>query len=547
MDVNSIGMVDYTMFKEALEITIVSQPKLFVPDNFNWEEKVISDLKDYIRKNQVTTEEAFKTFDRDFDGKISKADLKWVIQNILNYEEEIQPTKLERLYQLLDFYKSGQIQLSDIERLVSDENPYRSSAAFSGTKFANSTTTFQWRNNALQQIGLGLSKQFPSLSESFEQISERSGKIDFNSFSKFLDNSRLLNGFNLTKQLQQQLFSEIDSHKKGFITENDWLLAFSQFNYSSQTLIELQNALSVSFTDSQSAFEYFLGHSKGKQITRDGFVTGFRSLTNNRFNVGDLNHIWSSLSSSNKMTREQFREHFEGMQYRGTSTLKKSTLGKTMMVTANSSNVKWENDILEKIKSTIKASPYNVADLFKQMDTDNSGKLSAQEFRNGIRKLGIGLSSREIDQIMIRIDANQDGMICYKEFMAKFSDQNARKVDKLIQERANNKMAQLKEMMHLHMTCPIDAFNRFDTKRTGYLSYDEFSALISKLHQLHNEPEPTYQVLKDLFDLIDVRKDGQIDQHEWKKSFERVSVLLNHVDLERIHVQHPEASPPTNS
>jgi Ca2+-binding EF-hand superfamily protein len=36
----------------------------------------------------ITIEEAFKAFDRDFDGKINKADLKWVLINILKIDEE---------------------------------------------------------------------------------------------------------------------------------------------------------------------------------------------------------------------------------------------------------------------------------------------------------------------------------------------------------------------------------------------------------------------------------------------------------------------------
>ena len=68
----------------------------------------------------------------------------------------------------------------------------------------------------------------------------------------------MLTGFNLTKQLQQQLFSEIDAHKKGYISENDWILAFSQFNWAQQLMIELQNAMEVAFTDIDSAYEHFL-------------------------------------------------------------------------------------------------------------------------------------------------------------------------------------------------------------------------------------------------------------------------------------------------
>ena len=39
---------------------------------------------------------------------LNKGDLKWVLINILKEDEEtILPTKLERLFKLLDFYKSG--------------------------------------------------------------------------------------------------------------------------------------------------------------------------------------------------------------------------------------------------------------------------------------------------------------------------------------------------------------------------------------------------------------------------------------------------------
>jgi len=121
------------------------------------------------------------------------------------------------------------------------------------------------------------------------------GKIEFSSFKVFLDKSRFLNGFNLTTKLQQQLFSEIDSHKKGFLTENDWNLAFSQFNCDDQLLLELQNALSISFSDSSSAFEFFIAFQRGKKkssISREDFIKGFMSLTNNRLATRRITTIW---------------------------------------------------------------------------------------------------------------------------------------------------------------------------------------------------------------------------------------------------------------
>ena len=142
-------------------------------------------------------------------------------------------------------------------------------------------------------------------------------------------------------------------------------------------------------------------------------------------------------------------EHFENLHYSGASTLVRgqsaSSKGKTMIVTKNSSMPKWEGDILEKIRSLILAVPVPLKEVFKQFDTDGSGKLSSQEFRNGIRKLGLGLTSREIDQLMIRIDTNMDSQIDYHEFISKMKGSSEkRETEKLIKERGHNKLAELK-------------------------------------------------------------------------------------------------------
>lgn len=45
---------------------------------------------------------------------------------------------------------------------------------------------------------------------------------------------------------------------------------------------------------------------------------------------------------------------------------------------------------------------------------------------------------------------------------------------------------------------------------------------MTKAHELAGEKCPTYPVIKDLFDTIDVRKDGMLDLHEWQQTFGRV-------------------------
>ena len=97
----------------------------------------------------------------------------------------------------------------------------------------------------------------------------------------------------------------------------------------------------------------------------------------------------------------------------------------------------------------------SLEEIFNSMDTDKNGYLSQQEFRHAIRKLNIGVSSQEIDNVMKKIDSNQDGKIDWKEFCAKFKQTD---LDERLKVRAKDKMGRLKELMILHMTSPNDAF-----------------------------------------------------------------------------------------
>lgn len=73
-----------------------------------------------------------------------------------------------------------------------------------------------------------------------------------------------------------------------------------------------------------------------------------------------------------------------------------------------------------------------------------------------MKMISLGLSDNEIYKIMRRTDANNDGVINYLEFAAKFREDAA--YDAQMKQRANNRLATLKEQMIQYMTSTTEAF-----------------------------------------------------------------------------------------
>ena len=170
------------------------------------------------------------------------------------------------------------------------------------------------------------------------------------------------------------------------------------------------------------------------------------------------------------------------MDYKGTSSVGTiSSLGqshttsmrstnqksRTTIQTATASSSQWDNNVIERLRVIIATSTKSLREIFNEFDEDGNGFITQVEFRNAMRKLNLGITSREMDQVLQQIDNNGDGKIDWLEFSAKFKDNS---FDARMASRAAIRMAKLKELMNLHMTSANDAFR--------YVSYLSPSRLL---------------------------------------------------------------------
>ncbi|KAK7337340.1 hypothetical protein VNO77_17907 [Canavalia gladiata] len=125
-------------------------------------------------------------------------------------------------------------------------------------------------------------------------------------------------------------------------------------------------------------------------------------------------------------------------------------------------------------------------EMFKTIDTDNSGQITLEKLKVGLKTFGANLSESEIVDLMQAADVDNSGTIDYGEFIA--ATLHINKVD-----REDHLFA---------------AFSYFDKKGSGYITQDE-------LQQACEEFGMENVCLEDMIREADQNNDGRIDYKEF--------------------------------
>ncbi|CAI0556858.1 unnamed protein product [Linum tenue] len=125
-------------------------------------------------------------------------------------------------------------------------------------------------------------------------------------------------------------------------------------------------------------------------------------------------------------------------------------------------------------------------ELFKMIDTDNSGTITFEELKSGLQRVGSELMESEIKALMEAADIDNSGTLDYGEFLAATLHLNK-------MEREENLAA---------------AFAYFDKDGSGYITIDELQQAC-KDFGLGEDP------LEDIIKEIDKDNDGRIDYEEF--------------------------------
>ncbi|KAM1987328.1 hypothetical protein ACFX15_034612 [Malus domestica] len=137
-------------------------------------------------------------------------------------------------------------------------------------------------------------------------------------------------------------------------------------------------------------------------------------------------------------------------------------------------------------------------EMFQAMDTDNSGAITFDELKAGLRRYGSTMKDTEIRDLMDAADVDNSGTIDYGEFIA-----------------ATVHLNKLEREEHL-----VAAFRYFDKDGSGYITVDE-------LQQACTEHHMTDVLLEDIIKEVDQDNDGRIDYGEFVAMMQKGNVKGN--------------------
>ncbi|KAG1367726.1 calcium-dependent protein kinase 1 [Cocos nucifera] len=126
-------------------------------------------------------------------------------------------------------------------------------------------------------------------------------------------------------------------------------------------------------------------------------------------------------------------------------------------------------------------------EMFKSMDTDNSGTITFEELKAGLPKLGTKISESEVRQLMEAADVDGNGTIDYIEFIT-----------------ATMHMNRMEKEDHLYK-----AFEYFDKDKSGYITMEELEQALRKYNMGDDK------TIKEIIAEVDTDHDGRINYEEF--------------------------------
>ena len=556
------GLVDMDTFLKRFKE--YKSNDVLVRNNNKIENEIIDAFCLWVKKNYTTLSdtEMFELIDSDGDGIVELKDFKKFCISQLGFSSvDMNDYKLQRVMQSISLTKNNNIGIGDIKEMVNKATKDTDFVDFKekfketiNQNLSKSKENVEWIHDVIEKFGMFISERYPSVDEFFDENTvKNSGKFTIEDFERFhRRNYECFEGFNLTRDEILAVFTTLDSQKKNYLTLSDFENKLKMFDFYKKMHFDIKNFINQNFNNAIDAFKFFAtNENHNRDITeesysytnltkKDFFDTINKFFPNKYLTDTILKYMTKYFKSPLSIPFSEFNFiYFDGVAYDDTY-IKSKKLNSKLATTrgrpksASSRTIPpnqklqtpYDYDALTKLKRIIDSSQFDYSSYFSMYKslTDN-GYINLYEFRNMIKKLNIGMTHLEIEDIINKVGMTRDGKINFNEFLKFILSK-----DKNVVTSSKNMtgfISDMKELIYKYYSTPQLAFQFNDKDKSKDLDFAEYKAMVCELYTKESRQQPNFALLKNSFDVLDLRKDGVIDINEWNKAFSKIPSKLD--------------------
>ena len=583
LDIFKMGKIDINVFRNKLNIfddhMILTKERNYVGDT-NIEKLILKELSRYYLENSYLTDtEFFTLLDKDHDGIVSKEDLKYFSVNILKMNEnETTFNRLLHFIRCISGNKEENLNFSDIKKFIrdiknNDLNKYNKTI----NNYCNENINMKnkdndWIKEIIDIIGMYINQEFNGNIKDFynalniTNYTNKGQGLSFPNLVHFFEtNYLLIESFHMNKNKYLVIFNYLSNNKK-FITLNDLIKFFQNYDFYGWMHKHIKDFLIESFKISIDAFKYF--HKvitfenetptsnevdiNKNYITKNEFFDGILNLFPNKFNANTISNYYNIIIKKinsqqinynnvdeNFIKFEEFHKIYftdnyldEKMEQNVNNEIKYKTPKKCINDAFLSSKkipfklkihpklkTPFDSDPLNKIKKLIRSCRVDFKTELNRLMNKTEGKPNIFQMKNMLRRLGLGLTNLEIEDIMHKSGLLSEGYINLIEFYNYLNSETQTTL--IYKKNIIEAMKDLKQLIIKYYTNPKLAFELNDTGNKKLMHFETFKKVVIDIYKREDRtlPPPPYSIIKSMFDFIDIRKDGIIDLNEWNKTF----------------------------
>ena len=449
-DPRKTGSIDYNIFCTKVQGTTA------IKQGESWEVTILNKIRKRINEKGLSVKQAFSAFDENKDGIISSSEFMkaFKIMDLGLTEQEIAD-----MLRFFDPKKTGKIDYNIFcDKITQTES--------SQAKAVN------WEEEILNRVRNRISEKGLSVKQTFSAFDENKDGVI--SSAEFIKAFRIME-LGLTERDIYDIMNYFDPRKTGSIDYRIFCDRILQVSSSAtietkeQVILEkVRKRISDKGLSVRQTFTAF-------DENRDGIISSAEFIK--AFKIMDLgineNDIFEmiTLFDPKKTGKIDYKSFCDKILQTNISKQPDFTSPRHFEINVGKSNESWEQVILNKVRKRIAEKGLSIRQAFSAFDENKDGSISSTEFMNAFKIMDLGLTEKEIVNMMNYFDTKKTGSIDYIAFCDKVQSSFTPRETETWEETILKKV---KNRIHDKGLSIRQTFNAFDQNKDGVISSMEF-------------------------------------------------------------------------